>query len=123
VRQNLREFVSQAEIGQDCGCAAFDPRGPFPRSYDGGMRAAIGVLMKARKAGYHEDKIQYSTARRARSIHTNMFKSSALGHTQTLFVRTDKKRSVVSSNPTDSNFFTSFLKGFEARVGQRVKRD
>jgi hypothetical protein len=123
VLQNLREFVSQAEIGQDFGFAAFEPHGPFPRSYDGGMRAAIGVLMKSQKAGRHEEKIKYSTARQERSIYTNMFKLSAIGHTQTLFIRTDKRRLIASSNPTDSEFFTLFLKTFESRVGQRVKRD
>jgi hypothetical protein len=123
VLQNLREFRSQAQIGQDFGFAAFEPRGPFPRTYDGEMRAAIAVLMKAQKDGRDDEKIKFSTARRSRSIQTNMFKSSAIGHTQTLFIRVDQKRSIASSNPTDSEFFTLFLKGFENRVGQRVKRD
>jgi hypothetical protein len=52
-----------------------------------------------------------------------MLKSSAIRHDHTLFIRTDKHRSIASKNPTDSEFFTLFLKGFESRVGQRVKRD
>jgi hypothetical protein len=51
VTRNMREFKNQAKIGQDLGFAVFDPIGPFDRAYDGGMRAAIGVLMKAQQPG------------------------------------------------------------------------
>jgi hypothetical protein len=56
-------------------------------------------------------------------VHTNMFRSSAQGYALSLYVRTDKQRSIVPKNPTDSEFYTLFTKGLEARVGQRVKRD
>jgi hypothetical protein len=39
------------------------------------------------------------------------------------FVRTDKRRSIVSINPTDLEFYTIFTSGLESRIGQRVKRD
>jgi hypothetical protein len=123
VSQNLREFKEQAIQGESFGFAAFDPIGPFDRAYDSGMRAALGVLFKSQKPGKHEDKIKFSAARRARTIHTNVFKASARGHTLSLFVQTDKKRSIVSINPTDSEFYTMFTTGLEARIGQRVKRD
>jgi hypothetical protein len=91
VRHNVGEFRNQARIGQDLGFAVFDPIGPFDRSYDGGMRAAVGVLMKAPQLpGKHEDKVKFSAARRARSIHTNVYNASARSHRQTLFVRADK---------------------------------
>lgn len=123
VAQNWYEFKNQAKIGQDLGFPAFDPMGPFPRRYDPGMRAAVAVLMKAQRPGRHEAKVKFSAARKARSIHTNVFKASSVGHALSRFMRTDKRRSVVSLNPTDSEFFTMFTKGLEARIGQRVKRD
>jgi hypothetical protein len=121
--QNFREFVDQASCAQEFGYRQFEPMGPFSRSYDPGMRAAIGVLMKSQKPGRHEDKIKFSAARKARSIHTNMYKASAKGCESSLYVRTDKRRSVASKNPTDSEFFSLFIRGLENRVGQRVKRD
>jgi hypothetical protein len=124
VNQNLREFKNQSSIGQEYGFVAFDPPGPFGRSYDSGMRPAIGILMKSQQAGGHEDKVKFSAARKARSVvHTNMFIASAKGYQLSMFVRTDKKRSIVSWNPTDSEFYTLFTKGLEARIGQCVKRD
>jgi hypothetical protein len=119
----LREFKSQARAGQELGFAVFDPMGPFDRTYDSGMRAAVGVLMKAQQPGRHEDKVKFSAARRARTIHMNIFKASAKGYAASRFVRMDKKRSIISSNLTDSEFYTLFTKGLEARIGQRTKQD
>jgi hypothetical protein len=45
------------------------------------------------------------------------------GCESSLYIRTDKRRSVASINPTDSEFFSLFIRGLENRVGQRVKRD
>jgi hypothetical protein len=123
VSQNFREFLEQAKVGQDFNYLAFEPMGPFPRTYDSGMRAAIGVLMKTQRPGRHEAKMKFSAARKGRSIHTNMFKASARGCECSLYLRTDKKRSIASLSPTDSEFYTLFTKGLESRIGQRVKRD
>ena len=86
VAQNLREFRDQARQGEDFGFAAFDPIGPFGKAYDSGMRTALGVLFKSQKPGRHEKKRKFSAARKARTIHTNVFKASAKGHTLSLFV-------------------------------------
>jgi hypothetical protein len=123
VGQNFREFLEQAKVGQEFNYLAFEPMGPFARSYDSGMRAAIGVLMKTQRPGRHEEKIKFSAARRARSVHTNMFKASARGCECSLYLRTDKKRAIASMSPTDSEFYTLFTKGLESRIGQGVKRD
>jgi len=101
----------------------FDPLGPFPLSYDSGLRASIAVLYKSNQPGRHEAKVKFSAARKARGIHTNMFRASAKGYLSTMVLRSDKKRSVLSCNPTDSEFYTAFTKGLEHRIGQRVKRD
>ena len=123
VGQNFREFREQAIGGQEMGYIVFEPMGPFGPCYDPGMRAAIGVLMKGQKPGRHEEKIKFSAARRARTVHTNMFKASARGCECSLYLRTDQKRTVASLNPTDSEFYTLFTKGLQNRVGERVKRD
>lgn len=123
VMQNMREFRKQANIGKKYGFVAFDPIGPFPPYYDSGMRGAIGVLMKSVEDGRHEARMKFSAARKGRSIHTNVFKASARGYELSLFGRTDKRRSILSKNPTGTEFYTLFKKGMEQRVGQRVKRD
>jgi hypothetical protein len=97
--------------------------GPFARSYDSGMRTDIGVLMKTQRPGRHKEKMKFSAARRTRSVHMNMFKASAQGCECSLYLRTDKKRSIVSMSPTASEFYTLFTKGLESRIRQRVKRD
>jgi hypothetical protein len=38
-------------------------------------------------------------------------------------MRSDKRRSFLLRNPTDSEWFSCFMTGFEARVGQRTKQD
>jgi hypothetical protein len=52
---------------------------PFPPDYDGGMRAAIGVLHRSNRPVKHENKLKFSSARKARSVHSNMFMEIALG--------------------------------------------
>ena len=118
VGQSFREFREQAIGGQELGYVVFEPMGPFGRCYDPGMRAAIGVLMKGQKPGRHEDKIKFSAARRARTVHTNMFKASARGCECSLCLRTDQKWTVASLNPTDSEFYTLFTRGLQNRVGE-----
>jgi hypothetical protein len=54
------------------------PVGPFPPNYDGGVRAAIGVLHRSNRPGKHEDKLNFFSVRKARSVHSNMSMSSAL---------------------------------------------
>jgi hypothetical protein len=40
-----------------------------------------------------------------------------------LWLCADKKWSIVSIKPTDTEFYTMFTIGLESRIGQRVKRD
>jgi hypothetical protein len=50
-------------------------------------------------------------------------KAPAHGGGSHLVMRSDTRRSLLSSNPTDSDWFDCFMKGFEARIGQRTKQD
>ena len=119
----LRLFKEQAQLGVDLGYPAFGSPGPMPQGYDGGMRVAIGVLYKSLQPGRHEKFLKFSSARKARSVFTNVFLCSEESMRETRALRADKVRTLLSSNPTDAEFFSRFIKGVEARVGQRVKRD
>ena len=99
------------------------PCGPFPAHHDFGMRVAVGVLEKSLQAGRHEATTKFSNVRKITSLHTNMHKSSPLGATSsTLILRAEKKRLYSTQSPHDSDFFTMFLAGLRARVGERRKQ-
>jgi hypothetical protein len=78
------------------------PMGPFPPDYDGGVRAAIGVLHRSNRPEKHEDKLKFSSARNARSVHSNMFMASALGGANAQSVRSDKGHQALTTAPTDT---------------------
>jgi hypothetical protein len=81
------------------------------------------VLYKSQQPGRHEEKVKFSMARKARSVHLNIYKAPAHGGGSHLVMRLDTRRSFLSSNPTDSDWFDCFMKGSEARIGQITKQD
>jgi hypothetical protein len=118
-----RLFTEQVEVGESFGFNMFGPLGPFGRSYDPGMKAAIGLLWRSQKPGIHEAKMKYSSVRKARSLHTDIFNASARGVQGTMVWRSDRARFVATEAPTDSAWFNCFMTGFKARIGERRKQD
>ena len=116
-------FDEQVEIGEFFGFQMFKPLGPFPSSYESGIRAAIGVLRRSQRPGRHEATLKFSAARKARAVHTNVFQASAEAAANLIVFRSTGNRMVASSAPTDSIWFHYFMTGFRARVGERVKQD
>lgn len=98
------------------------PLGPFPELYNPGFSAAIALLHNTTRPGNHEKTMKFSSARRARSIRTNIYMASPV-NAEALVVRSDKTRQVISSNPTDSEWFTWFVSGCQAGLGEQVKQD
>jgi hypothetical protein len=124
VRRQLGILKEQVAIGERHGITIIQPREPFPAHHEFGMRMAIDVLEKSLKAGRHEAMTKYSNVRKITSLHTNMYKSSALGAaSSTLILRAEKKRLYSSQSPHDSDFFVMFMAGLRARVGERRKQD
>ena len=72
-------FFSQVEVGEGFGFEMFEPLGPFGRSYNSGIRAALGILWKSRSPGRHEEKQKFSSLRKAREVHSNVHQASARG--------------------------------------------
>ena len=52
--------------------------GPFPPEYDGGIQEAIGVLHSSNRPGKNKAKMKFSSERKARSVHFDMFMESSL---------------------------------------------
>jgi hypothetical protein len=88
--------------------------GPFPPGYDGGMRLAIGVLHRYNRPEKHEGKLKFSSARKARSVHSNMFMASTLGGATVQSLRSDKGHQALTTAPTYTltHFLLDFIKSF-----------
>jgi hypothetical protein len=91
VTELTRMFHEEVALGRVYYFQMFPkPMGPFPPDYDGGVRAAIGVLHRSNIPEKHEEKLKFSSARKARSVHSNMSMASALGGATAQYVRSDK---------------------------------
>jgi len=118
-----RLFEQQVLIGEMFGFERFGAPGPYGRSYDSGIRTAIGVLYESRRPGRHEKVKKFSSCRKVRSLSTNMYNASAQGSSSNLVWRAEKNRYVATSCPSDSEWHFRFMMGFHSRVGERVKQD
>ena len=116
-------FFRQAKVGVTFGFDMFDSPGPFPSNYDSGIRCAVGVLHQSRLPGLHEATQKYSSVRKVRSLSTNLYNASALGAVGNVVYRTKQGRNVATSAPTESEWFSRFMSGLHARMGDRRKRD
>jgi hypothetical protein len=119
----VRLFVEQVEIGERFGFDMFEPPGHFSIGYRSGMKAAIGVLVRSQKSGRHEAKMKYSSARKARTVHTDVWQASARAVEKMLVWRSERSRFIATDAPTDSVWFNAFMAGTKARVGERLKQD
>jgi hypothetical protein len=123
VRGLVRLFQEQVAVGEEFGFEMFKPPGYFSESYQPGMKAAVGVLAKSQKAGRHEDKQKFSTARKARTVHTNVYEASARAVENALVWRSERNRFVATASPTESPWFCAMMVGFKVRVGERRRQD
>jgi hypothetical protein len=118
-----RLFIEQVEVGEFFGFEMFEPLGPFETGYDSGLRAALGLLKKGQGVGRHESHPKWSTVRKARSVHTNVYQTAASSIQGALVWRSEKARFVATAAPTDSPWFVHFMTGARARVGERLLQD
>ncbi len=116
-------FREQVEVGEDFGFNMFHPLGPFNFNYDSGMGASIGILWRSRKPGLHEATMKFSSVRKARSLHTDIYNASSVNAADVMVWRSDRTRFVATTAPTETEWFNRFMIGFKARVGERVKQD
>ena len=123
VKVLLALFKEQLHVGEHFSMAMFKDPGPFPANYDCGTAAAVGVLWRSRKPGRDEQFLKFSSARKARSVYTNMHKASAAGWVDSIVWRSEKDRFVSTKGPTDSEWFSMFMSGFYSRVGYRRNPD
>jgi hypothetical protein len=116
-------FREQVEAGEMFGFEMFPSLGPFGRDYQSGMGAAIGILARSQRPGRDEDKIKFSSVRKARTVHTKVYTASAKGAEGSMSWRSEKTRFVATKSPTETTFFNLFMTGLRARLGERSKQD
>jgi hypothetical protein len=119
----VRLFLEQVEVGETFGFDMFEPPGFFSEKYASGMKAAVGVLARSQKPGRHEAKLKFSSARKARTVHTDVYQAMARAVEKALVWRSERTRFVATESPTDSAWFNAFMTGFKSRVGERRKQD
>ena len=116
-------FAEQVAVGEAFGFEMFPAMGPFHHRYDSGIKAAIGILQRSTKPGLHEATMKYSSVRKARSLHTDLYNASAQHVGQATTWRSERARFVSTKAPTESEWFNRFMVGFKARVGERRQQD
>jgi hypothetical protein len=120
VYQNWREgvkFITKArKVGLNCS-RNLPALGPFPVRDEVSMFTAITLLMRSLDPGINETTIQFATARKFRSFFFNYWNVSVKGsQLDTVAVRETTKL-IVTSSPTNKDWFERFLKGMHCRMG------
>jgi hypothetical protein len=70
----------------------------------GGGRATIGILYRTNLPRRDEIKQKFSSARKARSVHANMFTASAQGGVTSKAIRSDKGHKTLYAAPTETKW-------------------
>jgi len=109
---------------REFGIVTLPALGPWPADYDHGMAVAVSVLLESQQPGIHEATKKYSSFRKIRSAFSNVWGASAQGAESGLVWETDyKRRTVASTKPTWSEWYTRFSTGILHRLGNRPKQD
>jgi hypothetical protein len=116
-------FREQVGVGETFGFTMFPPMGPFGHDYQSGVGPAIGVLARSQQPGRDGEKLKFSSTRKARMVHTNVFAASARGAEGSMTWRSERTRFVATTSPTETTWFNFFMVGVRARMGERPKQD
>ena len=97
-------------------------RGPNPLSDSGGMNQALDVLLHTITAkGRNGPHIQFDTARTVRATLTKSYQSSPRGLSEGSSFARGTARVRPTSCPTQTDWFSDFLRGMEYRMGHQSK--
>ena len=92
----------------------------FPTYYDGGLRAALGVLTRSNRQDKYEAKQNVFSSHKSRWVHANIYMANASDGETLQVIWIDKGLQVMASSPTDSEWFTHFTTGLSSRIGERI---
>jgi hypothetical protein len=111
------------ELGDALGFESVGPpMGPFPLKDTFGMKIACVTLMKSLAPGKWEPTVQYATARRMRSVYSNLFHSSYQGESMSVMAYETQKM-FTTLCPTYGYWYQRFNHGIHKRMGDVVRSD
>lgn len=96
--------------------------GPHALHDEWGMGIAMVVLKKSLSKGKHSEHVQYDTARRIRSVYSNVWGASVHAMTQGVMAR-DTLKTFLTDCPTYSLWFERFMRGMHSRMGDDHRPD
>ena len=100
--------------------------GPWPLEDNVGFQLALGELRYSQKPGKNKKShLQFDTIRKLRTAHAHYHESTATSASnQTLAFRDSKGNAFLASEvPTQSRFFTMFMRGLLLRMGRQTEVD
>ena len=101
-----RNFWEQVKVGEQRGFEMFPQGlGPFPLTYDSGIRAAIAMLVKSLQKGSNERYVKSGTVRKHSTVHTKLALVSKGMGLMAPQVGSDRKTQVMYYAPSNSEFF------------------
>ena len=100
----------------------FEELGPWKLGEHMGMKQAIGILLRSREAGRNGFTVKFSTTRKARGVFTRVSHASPTSKRNQTFAK-DRNKLTITHATTYGEWFSSFMEGVLARMGQITRQD
>jgi hypothetical protein len=111
------------DLGEALGFeSAAPPMGPFPLEDTSGMKIACVTLMKSLAPGKWEPTVQCATARRMRSVFSNLFHASYQGELMSVMAHETQKM-FATPCPTYGHWYQRSNLGTHKQMGDVVRSD
>ena len=123
LRNHLAEIRQQIKYQRALGYNCLPPLGPWPLGSHQGMAQAITLECRANEKGTRgRETVTHETARKARTVHTNLWSASPWSGLDVSFASRNSKFHA-SLAPTQKVFFEHFSRGFRIRTGVMTRQD
>ena len=123
LRNHKSEIRFQLRYQRAMGFNCFPPLGPWPLGMHLGMAQALTLECRGNEPGTRgRATVTHETARKARTVFTNLWASSPWSRVDISFA-SKKGKYRASSCPTQLTFFDHFSTGFRIRTGVMTRQD
>lgn len=123
LQNHKSEIRMQLKYQRALGYNCLPPIGPWPLGSHLGMAQAITLCCRANEKGTRgRATVTHETARKARTVHTNLWKVSPWSGLDISFA-SEKARYHATAAPTHKTFFEHFSRGFRIRTGVSSRQD
>lgn len=122
VRNHVNEVRFQIKYGDQLNLDMFEELGPWELGDHMGMKQAIGILLRSREPGRNGFTVKFSTTRKARGVFTRVAHASPTSKRNQTFAK-DRNKLTITHATTYGEWFSSFMEGVLARMGQITRQD